>query len=81
MGAFRWPDKPLVFYQKYRFYFQEYNPAHHVISQPRAVWAIGAFIGEYDVPQCKAGTPVKDCTHTIWGVVTPGGNGLHINAM
>ena len=64
-----WPDQPLVYYQKYRFYFQPYAPKRHVIVNPRAVWAIGAFIGEYDVPQCKAGTATKDCTHTIWGVV------------
>ena len=48
---------------------------------PRAVWAIGAFIGEYDVPQCAAGTPPQDCKHEIWGVVTPGGDNLHIAAM
>jgi hypothetical protein len=41
-----WPDQPLVYYQKYRFYYQEYKPDLHVISLPRAVWAIGAFIGE-----------------------------------
>ena len=76
-----WPDQPLVYYQKYRFYFQEYNPALHVIAHPRAVWDIGAFIGEYDVPQCPAGTPVEECTHEIWGVVTPGGDNLHMAAI
>ena len=45
------------------------------------MWAIGAFIGEYDVPQCAAGTPVADCKHEIWGVVTPGGDNLHIAAV
>ena len=40
-----WPDQPLEYYQKYRFYFQEYKPEHHVVALPRAVWAIGAFIG------------------------------------
>ena len=40
-----WPDQPLVYYQKYRFYYQEYDPLVHVITLPRAVWAIGAFIG------------------------------------
>merc|ERR1712232_1432323 len=76
-----WPDQPLVYYQKYRFYYQEYNPKLHVIALPRAVWAIGAFIGEYDVPQCQPGTPVEECTHEIWGVVTPGGDNLHIAAI
>merc|ERR1711871_180060 len=66
-----WPDQPLVYYQKYRFYFQEYDPKQHVVVLPRAVWAIGAFIGEYDVPQCEAGTPVEQCKHEIWVVVTP----------
>jgi hypothetical protein len=73
-----WPDQPLEYYQKYRFYYQEYDPQKHVISLPRTVWAIGAFIGEYDVPPCPAGTPPEDCTHEIWGVVTPGGDNLHI---
>jgi hypothetical protein len=45
------------------------------------VWAIGAFIGEYDVPQCKPGTPTSECKHEIWGVVTPGGDNLHMAAM
>ena len=76
-----WPDQPLEYYQKYRFYFQEYRPDLHVIALPRAVWAIGAFIGEYDVPQCPAGTAVEECKHEIWGVVTPGGDNLHIAAM
>ena len=41
-----------------------------MLCSPRAVWAIGAFIGEYDVPQCKPGTPMEDCKHEIWGVVS-----------
>ena len=40
-----WKDQPLRYYQKYRIYFQEYKPEHHVVALPRAVWAIGAFIG------------------------------------
>ena len=58
-----------------------YEPRRHVIALPRSVWAIGAFIGEYDVPQCKAGTPVAGCTHEIWGVVRPAGDELHVAAM
>jgi hypothetical protein len=76
-----WPNQPLEYYQKYRFYFQEYEPERHVIALPRAVWAIGAFIGEYDVPQCAAGTPVAECKHEIWGVVKAGGDNLHIAAV
>lgn len=76
-----WPDQPLVYYQKYRFYYQEYKPDFHVVSVPRQAWAIGAFIGEYDVPQCVKGTPVEDCKHVIWGVLTAGGHNLHIAAI
>ena len=32
---------------------------------------------EYDVPQCPAGTPVEECTHTISGVVTPPAGDMH----
>ena len=76
-----WPNQPLIYWNKYRFYYQEYQPRFHVIALPRAVWAIGAFIGEYDVPQCKPGTPVADCKHEIWGVVRPAGDNLHVAAM
>ena len=64
----------------HRFYFQPYDAARHVIARPRQVWAIGAFIGEYDVPQCAPGTAVKDCKHEIWGVVKAGGDNLHLAA-
>ena len=52
-----------------------------MVVLPRTVWAIGAFIGEYDVPQCAAGTPVNECTHEIWGVVQAGGDNLHFAAI
>ena len=32
-------------------------------------------------PQCPPGTPVDKCTHEIWGVVTPGGENLHMAAI
>jgi hypothetical protein len=76
-----WESIPLIYYQKYRFYFQEFDPRLHVVSVPRSVWAIGAFIGEYDVPPCAAGIPADKCTHEIWGVLTPGGDQLHIAAI
>merc|ERR1711998_604609 len=34
-----------------------------------------------DVPTCEPGTPVEQCTHEIWGVVTPGGDNLHMAAV
>jgi hypothetical protein len=78
-----WPNQPLVYYQKYRFYFQEYNPNFHVVSVPRQGWGIAAAGGhaEYDVPQCAPGTPREKCTHMIWGVLTPTGHDLHLAAI
>ena len=79
----RWKDQPLTYYQKYRIYFQEYEPDHHIITHPRSCWGIGAAGGnaEYDVPKCPPGTPPEECTHEIWGVVTPGGEDLYIAAI
>jgi len=74
-----WQDKPLVYYQKYRFYFQEYEQGRHIVSVPRVSWGIAAAGGhaEYDVPQAPAGTPVEDAKYLIWGVVTPGGEWMN----
>lgn len=78
-----WPDQPLTVYQKYRFYYQAYRPGFHVVSHPREGWGIAAAGGhaEYDVPRCPAGTPAQECTHTIWGVLTPDGDDLHLAAI
>jgi hypothetical protein len=78
-----WPDQPIQVYQKYRFYYQEYQPGYHVVSEPRHSWGIAAAGGnaEYDVPQCAPGTPVEECIHMIWGVVVPSGDNLHIAAI
>lgn len=78
-----WPDQQLEYYQKYRFYYQEYDSNHHLVSLPRQGWGIAAAGGhaEYDVPQCPPGTPVENCTHEIWGVLTPGGNDLYLAAI
>ncbi len=71
-----WPDKPLTYYFKWRFYFQEYDANRHVSATG---WntGIGGDTAEYDVPQCPAGTPVEKCTHTISGVVTPPAGNMH----
>ena len=71
-----WQDQPLEYYFKWRFYFQDFDPAVHV---PIYVWAtgIGGKTAEYDVPQCPAGTPMEKCTHTISGVVTPPAGDMH----
>ena len=34
----KWKDTPLTYYQKYRFYFQEYTADHHIVSVPRQGW-------------------------------------------
>jgi hypothetical protein len=77
----RWKSLPLTYYQKYRIYFQEYVPNHHIGTIPRQGWGIGAAGGdaEYDVPKnCPPGTPVEQCTHEIWGVLTPGGTDQYL---
>jgi len=83
-----WADKPLVYYQKYRFYFQEYKQSQHFVSMPRQCWGIAAAGGhaEYDVPKAPEGTAVEDAKYVIWGVQTPGGEwmgstNLHLAAI
>eukprot|EP00039_Didymoeca_costata_P007143 m.96741 g.96741 ORF g.96741 m.96741 type:complete len:361 (-) comp13558_c0_seq1:40-1122(-) len=67
-----WEDQPLVYYKKFRVYFQEYNASHHK-QIFRLDWGIGAGGNhdEYDVPQCAPGTKVEECNHTITGTWTP----------
>eukprot|EP00051_Salpingoeca_urceolata_P026537 m.477668 g.477668 ORF g.477668 m.477668 type:complete len:870 (+) comp20913_c0_seq1:229-2838(+) len=67
-----WADKPLQYQMKFRFHFQNYEPASG--SKPashqnvkRTTWGIASPV-EYDVPQCPAGTPTKDCIHKITGL-------------
>jgi len=67
-----WTDQPLVYYKKFRIYYQEYNASFHK-QISRSDWGIGADgdHSEYDVPQCAEGTPVEQCTHTITGTWMP----------
>lgn len=67
-----WLDQPLVYYKKFRVYFQEYVPKHHVNIE-RHDWGVGSGGNhdEYDVPQCARGTPVDKCTHTVTGTWIP----------
>ncbi len=71
-----WQDQPLTYYFKWRFYFQEYDPAQHVSAYG---WntGIGGDTAEYDVPQCAAGTPVDQCTFEVSGVVAPPAGNMH----
>jgi len=80
-----WDRMPLVYYQKYRFYFQEFQPQTHIVSATRDFWGwgIGAAGGhaEYDVERCPPGTPTARCRHRVWGIIAPGGEDLHFAAI
>ena len=58
-------ELPLDTYRmKFRIYYEEHT------NQSNAFFmfiADEAGAGEYDVPQCPAGTPTEDCVHTITG--------------
>jgi len=68
-----WQDQPLEYALKFRFWYQEYEPAYHSNIQ-RTTWGIGSPV-EYDVPKCAEG--MKGCqqsadgnwVHTISGIV------------
>ena len=74
-----WPDQALEYSLKFRFYFQEYQPAvaseeggQRVIRQAashaslvRLYHQTESNAGEYDVPQCPPGTPIDQCIHVI----------------
>jgi len=74
-----WLDQPLEYWMKFRIYFQEYDPKHHIETFDMT-WSIAGETGEYDVPQCNASTPTKDCQHEITGVIVPPGDDLHFVA-
>jgi hypothetical protein len=67
-----WTDQPLVYYKKFRVYYQEYEPSKHLNLQ-RTDWGIAADgdHAEYDVVQCPEGTPADKCTMTITGTWKP----------
>ena len=48
-----WVDQPLVYYKKFRIYYQEYDPSFHK-QITRQDWGIAADgdHSEYDVPPC-----------------------------
>jgi hypothetical protein len=55
---------------KFRFYFEDYQPetasspaSHKEMS--RLYWQTEAGASEYDVPQCREGTPPSQCIHEI----------------
>lgn len=72
-----WPDQPLEYRLKFRFWVQEYNASYHVPLQ-RATWGIASPV-EYDVPKCSEG--MTGCSrhadgswvHTITGTFNGSG--------
>ena len=73
-----WPDQPLEYHLKFRFWVQPYNASYHT-NLKRTTWGIASPV-EYDVPKCGAGVP--GCSraadgvnwiHTIRGTFTGGG--------
>lgn len=66
-----WPDQYLEYRMKWRFYFEEYEPAVQQIAPPshqnllRIYWQTEAFAGEYDIPQCSKSTKPEQCVHVI----------------
>jgi len=53
-----------VFYMKFRYYYEKYDPNYHQ-NLVRLYIQTEAWQGEYDIPQCPPGTPSQECIHTI----------------
>jgi len=72
-----WPDQPLKYHLKMRFWYQDYNESYHT-NVKRTTWGIASPV-EYDVPKCVEG--MKGCSrdedgrwiHTIRGTFKGGG--------
>jgi hypothetical protein len=66
-----WQDQPLEYNLKFRFYFEEFkkptslkdSPSHQQLIRP--YWQTEAHAGEYDIVQCKDGTPPSECVQVI----------------
>ena len=48
-----WPNQPLEYHQKFRFYYQPFNASYHHPLK-RTTWGIASPV-EYDVPKCGKG--------------------------
>merc|ERR1711920_1214401 len=78
-----WPDQPLEYHLKMRFWYQDYNESLHT-DVKRTTWGIASPV-EYDVPKCAPG--VAGCSrgtggswvHTIRGTFK-GGSGKLVAA-
>jgi len=66
-----WQDEPLEYHLKFRFYFEEYKKPSNLSESPshqqliRLYWQTEAHAGEYDIVQCRGGTPSSECVQTI----------------
>ncbi|CAJ1924746.1 unnamed protein product [Cylindrotheca closterium] len=66
-----WQDQPLEYRLKFRFYFEEYKKSSDISESPshqqliRLYWQTEAHAGEYDIVQCREGTPSSECIQTI----------------
>jgi len=67
-----WQDQQLKYYLKFRFYFEEFkmpmHPKYDSASHQQLIrlyWQTEAHAGEYDIVQCKAGTPSSECVQVI----------------
>jgi hypothetical protein len=76
-----WPDQPLTYYLKTRFWFQEYNASYHRNVNYNGAWMVASPL-EFDVPKCAKGVPgcskLPDGTwiHTITGTFPSNAQGL-----
>ena len=64
------PDEFLTYHMKFRFWYQDYNPAmgKNLASHQNLVrfyWQTEHEAGEYDVPKAKVGTPPEKAIHEI----------------
>ena len=85
-----WPDKPLEYHFKFRFWVQPFNASYHT-NVKRTSWDIGAgprgWGAEFDVPKCAPGVPGcalggpdnKTWIHTITGTMKGGGRPVAIH--
>lgn len=84
-----WPDQPLEYRLKFRFWVQDYDADYHTMAK-RTTWGIASPV-EYDVPKCAEGMPgcsqqvdpetgKQRWVHTIRGKFNAGNSGKLVAA-